>query len=187
MGKKGVGHRALKSPTAEHAAAARLGDPAAMEALCRRIQARLYRFSLLLTGNPESAKDLSQEAYMRVIEHLGTLQDPNVFVGWLYQITRNCFLGRVRRLKNQPHVDIAKLGEALFSYAPKPEVAIQIEQLFTKATPQDRLLVLLVYLEGHSYAEAAIVTGLSEPAVKARLFRLRRLFRADFLTDATKI
>lgn len=158
-----------------------------MSDLVKRIHDRLYRFCLYLTGNKQAAQDLCQEAYIKVLENIKTLDDPRFFVRWLFVITRNTFLDYVRSPKNKAAVDMEEVGHFLSGAGRKNEVLAQLMKSLDGLPAEDRLLVLMVYLEGQTYAEAAELAGLTEEAVRCRLFRIRKGFnRKDFFTGAQK-
>src|SRR5688500_18704438 len=58
--------------------------------------AKIYSTALHLTGNPDDAADLAQDVFERVYRNLHRYE-PGTFDGWVYRITRNLFLDRVRR------------------------------------------------------------------------------------------
>src|SRR5947208_2850728 len=91
----------LPSLTTEFFERAQKGKAGAMDDLFERIHARLLVFCLYLTGNREHAKDLCQDAYVKVMEHIQSLDDPRYFMPWLYRITKNHFLDYVRSPKSK--------------------------------------------------------------------------------------
>lgn len=162
--------------TARFFVSARNGSEAELEHLVKRIQARLMRFCVFLTGNPVQARDLCQEAYVKLIENLRTLEEPKFFMTWLFRITKNIFLDYVRSPKNRPHADVDDLGDAL-SPVLTLESDVQLFEALAKLSGEDRLLLLMVHLEGCTYEETAEALGLPVSVVKGRLFRIRGALR----------
>lgn len=175
------------SPTATYFSNAQKGDPEALSDLVKRIHDRLYRFCLYLTGNVQAAQDLCQEAYIKVMENIQTLDNPRHFVRWLFVITRNHFLDYVRSPKNKGAIDLSIFNETLSGEGRKNEMLAQLMKSMSGLSAEDRLLLLLVCLEGETYAEAAEVVGTTEEAVRCKIYRLRKTFnRKDFFTGAHK-
>jgi len=151
--------------------------------LVRRIHDRLFRFCVYLTGNIEEARDLSQEAYVKVLESLDTLENPNHFVSWLFTVTRNQFLDYVKSPRNKPKKPIDELENVLHVASGGKEWVANLCRQLDRLSPEDRYLLLLVCLEGHSHREAAALVGSTEDAVKVKVHRLRKTFnRNDFFT-----
>ena len=79
------------------------------DALFTRHYERVARWCYRFTGDRESAADLAQEVFLKAHRHLETFQGSSRFSTWLYSITRNESLNRLRR-KGPPTDDA---GEAL--------------------------------------------------------------------------
>jgi DNA-directed RNA polymerase specialized sigma24 family protein len=61
------------------ALAARDGDRAALEALCRQVQQPIYRLALRFCGDPHDAQDATQEVLIRLVTHLGSFEGRSKF------------------------------------------------------------------------------------------------------------
>ena len=66
----------------------RTGDKNAWDTLCKQYISKLFRFFVNNTGNPEDAKDLTQDTLIEAMVKLSTLQNPESFRGWLYEIAK---------------------------------------------------------------------------------------------------
>lgn len=151
---------------------ARGGGEPALAALVRATEKDLVRFLVFLTGNRALAQDLAQDTYLKVLESLFQLRDDAGFSSWLLRTAKNLYLDHVRSPRNKPHED----WEALVSLAAESgqaEAVRELRDLLQPLTPDDRYGLLLVYLEGLSYAEAAERLAISEDALRSRLHRLR--------------
>ncbi|HZS20891.1 MAG TPA: sigma-70 family RNA polymerase sigma factor, partial [Pseudonocardiaceae bacterium] len=88
--------------------------------------ARVYRLAYRLTGNPDDAADLTQDVFVRVFRSLPTFStQKGTFGGWIYRITTNLFLDRVRReqrIRLEAFADSA--GERLASRDPTPAQSV---------------------------------------------------------------
>jgi len=187
-----MGRQALKklpgqNITAEFFRRAQQGDPEGTSELIKRIEGRLFRFCMYLTGNPQMAEDLCQDAYVKVLENIHSLSHPERFVGWLFLVTKNCFLDYIRSPKNKPAVNIAdiELKERSREIA-KDELYVQICQALKPLKTEERYILLLIYLEGRSYAEVAEIFGVTEESIRSKLRRLRGAFEKNFLSREYK-
>lgn len=157
------------------------GDEQAQGELIDLVQIRLFRFCLLLSHNREFAEDLCQDTLIKALQNIQTLKNPETFLGWMYQIAKNLFidLNRKRGNQNQFADEVMSPG----GNDPNFELILSIQRLLSQFEPEDRFLLLLVELDGHSYKEAADVIGTSEDAVRSKLHRLRGLFIKKYGSD----
>ncbi len=169
--------------TRDFVVAAKEKGGTALSELFKRIHDRLFRFCVYLTGNVELARDLTQEAYVKVLENLESLEDPDHLVGWLFTVTRNQFLDYIKSPRNSPKKQIEELGNVLVMKSVSKDWVSGLCKQLARLSPEDRYLLLLVCLEGHSYKEAAALMGTSEESVRGKISRLRKTFdRKEFFT-----
>ena len=76
----------------------RKGDVAALSVLVGRYQGQLHGYLLAMTGNPADADDVFQETWLRVVRNPGSFRG-GAFNAWLWRITRNLLVDRLRRRK----------------------------------------------------------------------------------------
>ena len=145
---------------------------------------RIYQMALRLSGNPDEAADLAQDVFVRVYRNLHRYE-PGTFDGWLYRITKNLFLDRVRK---RQRVRLQPLGEEEWeqpaSADPGPADVMERRALETRLQtaldglgPDFRLAVVLCDVEGLSYEEISEATGWPMGTVRSRIHRGRRQMR----------
>jgi RNA polymerase sigma-70 factor (ECF subfamily) len=161
------------------------GDPVpTWDEIATRYGRTIYTMAYRLTGDPEEAKDLSQDVFVRVYRNLDKYE-PGTFEGWLYRITKNLFLDRVRRkrrIRMEPLPDEEwKQPEDL---APGPADQLEtgvlrgdIEIALTELPPAFRTAVVMCDVQGLSYEEIADSTGWPLGTVRSRIHRGRKLLR----------
>ena len=168
-------------------AAARAGDAAALDALLREHQPRVYRFGLHMCRDPEDAKDVLQDTLFAAARSLGDFRGASSLDTWLYSIARGFCVKKRRRSKFAPREELpieaagaellpdpaAPLDEALAGR----EVERAVEAAIRGLPPAYREVLLLRDVEGLTAPEVAEVLGLKVEAVKSRLHRARAAVR----------
>jgi RNA polymerase sigma-70 factor (ECF subfamily) len=156
---------------------AQKGDERAISILVEQSQDRLMRFCMYLLGNEELAKDLCQETFIRAMEYLPSLKDPAAYTSWLLKMAKNLFLNQVKSQKSSESVPLEEVPDlSLLAELPDQDVVLHIQNALAQLAPEERLLILLVDMEEHTYLEAAEIIGISESDVRNQLHRIRRIF-----------
>lgn len=148
--------------------------PMTFHELYSRYAEDVYRFAHWLSGNPEVARDITSETFVRA----WTAPDEprmETVKAYLFAIARNLHRKQWRRESRTEVLD-----EAMADQAPLPDqVAVQNEDYrrtleAMKTLPEiDRTVLLLRAEEDLSYQDIAAATGLSVVAAKVKVFRAR--------------
>jgi RNA polymerase sigma-70 factor (ECF subfamily) len=188
-------------------AASRDGDPAALEALVRSHQDRVYSFAMRMCRNVEDAKDILQDTFLGVIRSIREFREESKFSTWLYRIAANACLKKRRRGVHDPtpeqDLSLNDLMPRPDAEGRKPEIpdwsedaerallqgelSARMESAIDKLPRDYKIVLVLRDVEGLSAEETAQAVGLSVPAVKSRLHRARVFVRrelADYLTGS---
>ena len=156
------------------------GDLRAFETLYRRHRNGLYRYLARHTRNPESANDLFQEVWSKVITSRERYEPRAKFQTFLYRIAHNCFVDFCRRTTVRAEI-LADADEEWQSSLPAPDAdgpdsrAEQEQDLarYRRALaelPAEQRDVFLLYEEsGLSLEEIASITGVGAETAKSRL------------------
>lgn len=135
----------------------------------------LRRYGRALTGNRATADDLVQDTLERALSRLGSWRPGSSMRAWLFTIMRHLWINEVQRRAARPALhsldDMAEPGRP-----PSQLDRLTLRDLGTALAAlaeEQREIVLLVGLEGMSYAEAADVTGVPIGTVMSRLKRGR--------------
>ena len=175
--------------------AARSGDRSAFEALVTANQAMVYSLAYRMTGNPEDAADIAQEAFLNAWRGLGSFGEQSSFSTWLYRLTSNACIDFLRREKRRPALSMtleedsddddrqADLPDERFSperELERKEAAQAVRRGLAALSPEHREVLVLRELEGLSYQEISAALGIEEGTVKSRIARARLALR-DFL------
>ena len=173
-------------------AALQAGDPAAFEQLFEANADRLYRLAFGLLGDPATAEDVVQEAFLAVIKGVATFEGRASLTTWLYRVAYNASIDRLRRKPEEPlpgdepgdELETAVIPQAFVDWDLTPEqmlanaeVRQHLDQAIHALPAGLQAVFLLRDVEGLSTAEAAEALGLSISATKVRLHRARLLLR----------
>lgn len=157
-----------------------------------RYSGHVYGIAYRMTGHEADARDLSQEAFIRVWRAFRRL-DPGAQVeAWLYRIISNLHIDLLRKRKGQK---AASLDEPMSTGSgdlvrEPPDPAAEVERTVLDATvdrriqealmslsPDLRMVAVLSDIEGYGYEEIALMTQVPVGTVKSRLHRARRALR----------
>ena len=150
------------------------GDSAAFEPLVERYHRPLYRAASRLLGNGEEARDVTQTAFLKAYQALGTYDRQRRFFSWIYRILLNECLNTLRsRRPTQGLDDTFEAGTAA-----DPLEQRDTRHLVRKALLQlpdgQRDVVVLRYFSELRYEQIAAALGIPEKTVKSRLFSARQ-------------
>jgi RNA polymerase sigma-70 factor (ECF subfamily) len=170
--------RAAVSRTVEDSALMlryRDGDLAAFETLYRRHNDSLYRYLLRLSRHPDTADDVFQEVWGKLVKARDSYRPSAKFTTFLYRVAHNCFIDYVRRNKRHAH-------SALYEPELQPDPGSTPEELAERALARRRLNAALLDLPdeqrevfllheeaGLSLEQIATVMGSNRETTKSRL------------------
>jgi RNA polymerase sigma-70 factor (ECF subfamily) len=182
----------MEQETREIAYGLRRRDPDLLGELIGRYQYRLLRYLWSLTGNRETAEDLFQETWIRVLEK-GHLYNPQWrFETWLFSIARNLAIDRLRR-REPESLDLDALlhprderaaqewpdreSATPFEAVAAGEQAERVKSVLGRLAPDAREVLVLRFQEDLDLNEIAEVVRAPLSTVKSRLYRGLEAFR----------
>jgi len=173
---------------AKRAEAAAPQSPDGFAGIVREHQAMVFSLAYHFLQNRAAAEDLTQEVFVRLFEHLHTIQSPTHMKSWLRQVTsRRCIdIARKARLRR-----FLSLGDA-----PEPAQEIRLaDPLVTRrlhtlvaALPaRQRMAIILRYQEDLERAEIASALGMPLNSVKSLLRRSLDLLRTKLTRQLPEV
>lgn len=167
------------------------GDAGAFELLVLEVQNDVYAVAFRMLGNAEDALDASQDAFIRAYISIAKFRAEAKFSVWMYRITYNICLDRLRKAHRRKAVPIDREdGEPELQIpdtSPPPEerlisreTAELVRQGLETLSPKLKSVLVLREVSGLSYTEISAATGLREGTVKSRINRARAAL-AEFL------
>lgn len=176
------------------------GDQEAFAHLVTAHEKQVYNLCLRMSGNPEDAKDLAQEAFLKAWRGLAGYQWGASFSTWLYRLTANLCIDFLRQQKRRPTVSLTVDEHAdglqeleLPDSVPTPEEQLlgreageRLRWAMGQLEDEFRLVLALRVAEDLSYEEIARVLDLKTGTVKSRLARARKKLRIILLQSGNK-
>ncbi len=156
------------------------GDTRAFEALYRRHAARVHGAVWRLSGmNEARAEELTQEAFVRAWQKLGSFRFESAFSTWLHRLAVNVALMALRAREPEDTVEDGVLESVSAPVTPfcAGERA-DLEQAVAKLPPRARAVLVLHDVEGWKHEEIGRELGMAVGSSKAQLHRARGLLRA---------
>lgn len=174
---------------------AKNGDSAAFGKLMSRYQSKIYRLARRMTETDEDAEDVLQEAFIKAYRSLSGFRGRSKFSTWLYRITVNLALMKLRRKRfnavslDEPVTttegtmprDIEDTALDPLEKLVEQENVDVLDDAIADLAPGYRAVFVLRHVEGFSTEETANILKISVSAVKSRLHRTRNLLREKLL------
>jgi RNA polymerase sigma-70 factor, ECF subfamily len=151
------------------------GDVAAFEVLYRRHKDAVYRYLLRLAGNPDTAEDVFQDVWSKIVKARKTYRPTAKFTTFLYRVAHNCFIDHVRRNKRHSHnvplePELHSNPDESLELATERSLARErLGRALTDLPEEQRDAFLLREEGGLSVDDIALVTGCNRETAKSRL------------------
>jgi RNA polymerase sigma-70 factor (ECF subfamily) len=167
---------------------ARSGDTQAFRRLVERHQRRAFAIAMGLLRDENDAREVVQEAFLRVYRGLDSFHGGSSFFTWLYRIVTNLSIDLIRKparreaeLDERHRVDEADIpllsrveGADPLDVVRRGEIADRIRDALDALPPYHRGVIVMREVEGMSYEEMAQVMGVSKGTIMSRLFHARQ-------------
>jgi len=171
------------------------GNHQAFEAIFRLHSAKVFQVAYKLLGDRTETEDAVQEVFLAVYQKAKTFRGKSQFSTWLYRLTVNAALSRLRRRKRRKEVlyddylpkyetdghhlvrPVVDWSQEVDDRSSNEELRQLLEQALSQLRPIDKTVVVLSDLQELSDREVAKTLGLTVSAVKTRLHRSRLFLR----------
>lgn len=161
---------------------AKAGDGEAVAALIRAHQEALYAFMLRMSGRPDVAEDIVQEAFVRVLKNLDRFDSNFRFSTWVFTIAKRLYVNVLQ--KQRPIYDSdavgmrTGLGQTPGAISADAETRDNMRSLLDVAleglSDQQREIVLLFHQQSWPITDIALHLDMPEGTVKSHLHRARK-------------
>ena len=182
-------------PDADVVRLAQQGRELAFRELVRRYERPVFSLVYRMVRDRETAEDLAQDAFVKVLNHIDKYSPEFKFSSWLFKIANNVAIDHLRRrrldtvsLDGNPNATTAaeveastiELGadqESALEALEAKELGSAIERAIAKLRPEYRACIMLRHVEGRSYEEIAATLDLPLGTVKTYIHRARHELR----------
>lgn len=159
---------------------AQAGEREAFDELYQRHVGRIHALCLRMSGDRDDAVELTQQAFVRAWDKIGSFHGRSAFGSWLHRLAVNLVLGEWRR-RGRRRERLAAFADHQTDDAStvrqKPRLTIDLERAIRRLPKGARTVFVLHDVEGYRHREIAELTGLAIGTSKAQLHRARRLLR----------
>jgi RNA polymerase sigma-70 factor (ECF subfamily) len=163
-------------------------DEIAFRDIVERYQAKVFSIIHGILRNHNDAEDIAQQVFAKIYFSITNFDFRSSLLTWIYKITVNeCYdylrKKRVRKLVYESDFseeDAQRMQNIETATSSAPAVDTQLAQrdlvikLLDKLSEEDRSLLMLKEVEGHSVEELSQMTGMNENTIKVKLFRARQ-------------
>lgn len=169
---------------------AQKGDKRAFEEWIGPYENGVYRVCLSLTGNPDDARDCTQEALIKAYRNIKRYRSDAKPQTWLYRIAYNASLDAMRKRRPEASFDqMQEDGATFIDSSPEPYESLEkSERLLALKRALDALeepykSAIVLQLQGLSYAEIGQVMDAPEGTIKSRVNRAKEKLKKIILSD----
>jgi RNA polymerase sigma factor (sigma-70 family) len=162
------------------------GDENAFEALFRQFQGEVFRWVMRIVRDRGIAEDLTVEAFWKMHRAHARFDPSRSFGAWARRIATNLALDQLRKMRRE----VPLVGDPADAPRANPgiqrETREQIAMAFHELAPKLRIVATLSLIEDVPHREIAEALGISEAAVRVRLFRATKILREQLKEQELK-
>jgi len=162
----------------------RAGDVDQLSILFERHHRRLFGFCLGILGNRDSARDLVQEVFFRLLKYRDSFRPEAPFAPWLYRLARNACIDHLRKSGRErpaePDLDRPDPTPLVPEEIERREELQKLQRALGRLPEDKRELLLLARSGTLSYEQIAALLGCSVGALKVRVHRALQLLREAY-------
>jgi len=166
---------------------AQAGDTGAFRLLVERHQRRVFAIALGLVRDEQDAREIAQEAFLRVHKGLAQFHGGSSFFTWLYRIVTNLSIDLMRKpSRREAELHFALEGDDAdspvlpasdadpYDVVRRGQLSMRIQDALAQLPPYHRGVILMREVEGMSYEEMAEAMQVSKGTIMSRLFHARK-------------
>lgn len=168
----------------------RRGDFAAFEALYTKYKGQVYRTALAIVRDQQAAEDILQDCFIRVYTNINRIDSSLPLIPWIYRVTVNLSYNWVTRRKRWLTPLESVIDHLTTAPRTSPERVIEedelrciVQEAIYSLSFEQRVVLILFYLNNFSIREIAYILDVPEGTVKSRLHYGRENLRQKLLGD----
>jgi RNA polymerase sigma-70 factor (ECF subfamily) len=157
------------------------GEQDAFALLFEANREKVYSIALRYSGDPSTAMDIAQGTFLKLLSHIGQFRSDANFDTWLYRLVVNSCLDYHRRRRKLTPI-LEGIWDAMFAVRDtvlhdllRAERLEAVQDVVGTLPPEQRIVIILRYMEELSYEQIAEVVGCSIGTVASRLNRAHKV------------
>lgn len=164
------------------------GDETAFREVVERYQSKVFSIIHGIVRRRNDVEDIAQQVFAKVFLSIGSFDFRSSLITWIYKITVNECFDYLRKKKVRKLVYESDLSEDEVRRVENADPAIDrqpaadldlarrdyVLKLLSRVSEEERMLLMMKEVEGHSVEELAGMTGMNENTIKVKLFRARQ-------------
>jgi len=158
-----------------------MNEGEAFSEMFRTYDKRIYLTALRFLGNRDEAADITQEVFIRAWKNLGRLDPSRPVFPWLFRITRNLCINRVKRKSgSEAGLEFPELQpgcESVERDVMRNESRLEVRTAVLSLPDNFREIIILKHYDECSYDEMAEILGIPKGTVMSRLFNARKMLK----------
>jgi RNA polymerase sigma factor (sigma-70 family) len=161
-------------------------DEQAFSTLVGRHSELVWGVCLRVLKNPADAQDALQATFLRLARDAHRITKQESLAGWLYRVARDCAIDLRRSIARQRRLE-DRLMKVARAEPPSADLRVLLDDELDRLPLSERAVIVLVCLEGRTYADAALELQCSIAAVHRRLVRAQTRLRRRLIKKYPKI
>src|SRR5450432_150304 len=167
---------------------AQAGDEAAFREIVEKYQSKVFSIIHGIVRQKNDVEDIAQQVFAKVYFSIRNFDFRSSLITWIYKITVNECFDYLRKKKVRKLVYESDLSEDEVRRVENSEPSVDrqpsadstlarrdyVVKLLTRVSEEERMLLMMKEVEGHSVEELASMTGMNENTIKVKLFRARQ-------------
>ncbi|MCX6751834.1 MAG: RNA polymerase sigma factor [Candidatus Nomurabacteria bacterium] len=153
---------------------AQKGDLNAFEYILSFYEKAIFNYCLRITKNPQEAKDITQETFIKVYSHRKSIDPEKKIKTWIFTIATNTTYDFLRSKKRKNETSLDEENETIpnfEAYYPEEGLVSDVEKALKKINPEYKKALLLFYQQGFKYEEIAEILLMPINTVKTHISR----------------
>ncbi|MCA9332719.1 RNA polymerase sigma factor [Candidatus Saccharibacteria bacterium] len=167
-----------------------LESPESFESIVTQYQQQLFLYILKYIPDEDIAKDIVQEAFIKMYVNIQSFDPKRPFTAWAYRITHNEMINYLR--KNKRTMELNEETQYADMFDERPDLADEIDRVLQAEQLQKLLnmmpmkyreVLVLNYLEGRDYQTISCVIGKPTSTVGTRIKRAKELLKKLYVKE----
>ena len=132
-------------------------------------QNKFYRYAFTYVHHREMAMDTVQSSFLKAIENIHTLKNPDAMKTWFYRILTNECLLLLKKAQKEQLVEPSEIKDEIY-FEKAYEGSLELYEAVRQLSPETQTIIFLHYYEEYTLKEISKITGYNVNTVKSRLY-----------------